>query len=81
MTDEFDYSLFPEGARYQPGPLTLRSEPPRIKPVRQSTAEKSGALSGAGATAVVTYLNHITGVAKPLAGAKIVVEWYDGYED
>lgn len=89
VTERFDLSLFPEGARQQPGPLTLRSEPWRFRPAGQaSTTNGSG--SGRMATAsnsdgpidaTVSYIEQASGATKIVPEAKVEVTIYEGRND
>lgn len=79
VTEEFDRSLFPKNARKQPGPLTLKSELPKIGIASQSSDANLQRNSSSGSTTIyVNYVNQTSGVLEPLMGARVRYTTYDG---
>lgn len=71
VTEEFDRSLFPEDIREQPGPLTLKSELPKIGVSSSSEGKTTASNSSSSTTLYVDYINQTTGTPEPLEGARV----------
>ena len=78
VTETFDRSLFPDGARQQPGPLTMKDELPKL-PVAGKGPSAQQLKSNVGFTMIyVDYMNQTTQAPEPLSGARVNYTVYDG---
>ena len=78
VTETFDRSLFPDGARQQPGPLTMKDELPKL-PVAGKGPSAQQLKSSVGFTMIyVDYMNQTTQAPEPLSGARVNYTVYDG---
>lgn len=79
MTKQFDRSLFPDGARQQPGPLTMKDERPKLPVVNARPSSQKTRLNSTGVTTIcMDYINQTTHSPEPLSGARVSYTVYDG---
>ena len=79
MTETFDRSLFPDGARQQPGPLTMKDELPKLPMTSTSSSYQNTESKITGVTTIqVKYMNEITQTLELLSGARVSYTVYDG---
>jgi hypothetical protein len=79
VTETFDRSLFPDGARQQPGPLTMKDELPKLPVASAGPSYQKSKSKTAGVTTIqVNYINQTTDAPEPLSGARVSYTVYDG---
>jgi hypothetical protein len=79
VTKQFDRSLFPDGARQQPGPLTMKDERPKLPVVNARPSSQKTRLNSTGVTTIyMNYINQTTHSPEPLSGARVSYTVYDG---
>ena len=79
VTETFDRSLFPDGARQQPGPLTMKDELPKLPMTSTSSSYQNTESKITGVTTIqVKYMNEITQAPELLSGARVSYTVYDG---
>lgn len=79
VTEQFDRSLFPDGTRQQPGPLTMNDELPKLPVVNAGPSSQKTRSNSTGVTTIyVDYINQTTDSPEPLSGARVSYTVYDG---